>query len=261
FLSLANVSKIIVDGPAAQLTRAIASGISGLIPRGLVNRVVSRDVVQSFRQDMGGDVVSGSVSDSVSQGVGSHVMVNGFAESGMGILNGVRVHDVNGMRVRGVNESTVVNDVRANGSVGVTGGFGLSLRQAVRVRNVSELVSQGIVNVVGTSNVTETVMVDTARDNDVSGVRINGVNESVVVNDVRANGVGGSVSRGMGNGVRTNGGVGVTDGFGSFLGFWERMQLEDVKKGTRELLMMKEMEVKIGEKARFILNLRRLVVE
>ncbi|GKG45996.1 hypothetical protein Tco_0498442, partial [Tanacetum coccineum] len=46
-----------------------------------------RDVVESFHQDMGGDVVSGSVSDSVSQGVGSHVMVNSFAESGMG--NGV----------------------------------------------------------------------------------------------------------------------------------------------------------------------------
>nr|GEW66008.1 keratin, type I cytoskeletal 9-like [Tanacetum cinerariifolium] len=275
------------------------------------------DVVESFRQDMGGDVVSGSVSDSVSQGVGSHVMVNGFAESGMGngILNGVRVHDVNGMRVRGVNESTVVNDVRANGSVGVTGGFGSSLRQAVRVRNVSELVSQGIVNAVGTSNVTETVMVDTARDNNVSGVRINGVNESVIVNHVRAmsndvrtnSGVGvtgasGSVSHGMGNGVRTNGGVGVTDGFGSslgqalvdhtgqvdkdcLLGWFNQEVIEDlgwlreyrsvprglkavvrrrrehVKKGTRELLMMKEMEVKIGEKARFILNLRRLVVE
>ncbi|GJV36408.1 hypothetical protein Tco_1408885 [Tanacetum coccineum] len=251
-----------------------------------------------------------------------------------GILNGVRVHDVNGMRVSGVNESIVVNDVRANDSVGVTGGFGSSLGQVVKVRNVSELVSQGMVNVVGASSVTETVIVDTVRDNDVSGVRINGVNESVVVNDVRAmsndvrtnsgvgvirassvsetvnesvvvndvraNGVGGSVSQGMGNGVRTNGGVGVTDSFGSSLGqalvdhtgqldkdrllgwfnqevvkdlgrlreyrsvargFWERMQLEDVEKGTRALLMMKETKLKIGEKARFILNLRRRVVE
>ncbi|GJT38873.1 hypothetical protein Tco_0938738 [Tanacetum coccineum] len=303
----------------------------------------------------------------VTQGVGSHVMVNGFAESEIdsdvnesvfqgiahvmvggvrvrsvdgkgagnvsesGILNGVRVHDVNGMRVSGVNESIVVNDVRANGSVGVTGGFGSSLGQAVRVRNVSELVSQGMVNAVGASSVTETVMVDTVRDNDVSGVRINGVNESVsvndvramnndvrtnsgvgvtgvssvgktvmvdvvrgndvndvringvndsvVVNDVRPNGVCGSVYRGMGNGVRINGGVGVTDGSGSSLGqalvdhtgqldkdrllgwfnqevdaaatirFWERMQLEDVEKGTRALLMMKETEVNIGEKA------------
>ncbi|GJY15791.1 hypothetical protein Tco_0386213 [Tanacetum coccineum] len=374
-------SEIIVDGSVAQLTRAIASGISGLIPRGLVNRVVSRDVVESFRRDMGSDVVSGSVSDSVSQGVGSYVMVNGFAESGMGILNGVRVHDVNGMRVSGVNESIVVSDVRANGSVGVTGGFGSSSLEVVKVRNVSELVSQGMVNVVGPSSVTGTVMVNIVRDNDISGVRINGVNElvvgndvramsndvrtnsgvgvteassvsetvmvdavrginvngvringvneSVMVNDVRANGVGGSVSQGMGNGVRANGGVGVTDGFGSSLGqapvdhigqldkdrllgwfnqevvedlgrlrvyrsvarglkvvvrkrlerirrlqllrncqdaaatirFWERMQLEDVEKGTRALLMMKETEVKIGEKARFILNLRRRVVE
>ncbi|GJZ50893.1 hypothetical protein Tco_0605408 [Tanacetum coccineum] len=318
---MTNVSEIIVDGFVAQLTRAIASGISGSIPRGLVNRVVSRDVVELFRWDMGGDVVSSSVSDSVSQGVGSHVMVNGFVESGIGILNGVRVHDVNGMRVSGVNESIVVNDVRANGSVGVTGGFGSSLGQAMRVRNVSELVSQGMVNAIGASSVTETMMVDTVRDN---GVRINGVNELVVVNDVRAmsndvrtnsgvgvtgpNGVGRSIYRGISNGVRTNGDVGVTDGSGSYLGqapmdhtgqldkdrllgwfnqevvedlgrlreyrsvarglkvvvrrrrerirrlellrncqdaaatirFWERMQLEDVEKGTRALLMMKE---------------------
>nr|GEV77561.1 hypothetical protein [Tanacetum cinerariifolium] len=301
---MANVSKVIVDGSVVQLTRAIATGISGLIPRGLVNRVVSRDVVESFCQDMGSDMVSGSVSDLVSQGVGSHVMVNGFAESGMGngvnesvfqgiahgmvggvrarsvdgmgagsvsesgILNGVRVYDVNGMRVSGVNDSIVVNDMRANGSVRVTGGFGSSLGQAMRVRNVSKLVSQGMVNTIGASSVTKIVMVDVVRDNDVSGVKINGVNESVVVNDVRAmsnsvrtnsgvgvtrassvseivmvdvvrgndvngvwinvlnesvmvndvgaNGVGGSTFQGIGNGVRTNGGVKVTDGFGSF---------------------------------------------
>ncbi|GKF06633.1 hypothetical protein Tco_0037301, partial [Tanacetum coccineum] len=41
----------------------------------------------------------------------------------------------------------------------------------------------------------------------------------------------------------------------------ERMQLEDVEKDTRALLMMKETEVKIGKKARFILNLRRRVVD
>ncbi|GJV76742.1 hypothetical protein Tco_1508326 [Tanacetum coccineum] len=171
---MANVSKVIIDGSIAQLTRAIASGISGSIPQGLVNRVVSRDVVESFSQDLGGAVVSGSVSDSVSQRVGSQVMVNGFAESGMGngvnelvfqgiahgILNGVKVQDVNGMRVSGVNESIVVNDVRSNGSFRVTGGFESSLGQAVRVRNASALVSQGMVNVVGASSVTETVMVD-----------------------------------------------------------------------------------------------------
>ncbi|GJV45252.1 1-aminocyclopropane-1-carboxylate oxidase homolog 1-like protein [Tanacetum coccineum] len=383
FLSMANVPEVIIDGSVAQLTRAVASGS---IPWGLVNRVVSKDVVESFRRDLGGDVVSGNVSDSVSLGVGSHVMVNGFAESRMGngvnelvfqgiahgMVSGVRARSVDGIgagnvsesgilnsgiRVNSVNESIVVNDVRTNGSVRVTGGFGSSLGQAVRVRNVSELVSQGMVNVVGASSVTETVMVDTVRDNDVSGVRINGVNESVIVNDVRA----------MSNDVRTNSGVGVTgassvsetvmvdsvrgndaigvringvnesvmvndvrfNGVGGsvsralvdhtgqldkdhLLGwfnqevvedlgrlreyrsvarglkavvrrrrerirrlellrncqdvaatirFWERMQLEGVEKGTRALLMMKETEVKIGEKARFILNLRRRVVE
>ncbi|GKG15156.1 hypothetical protein Tco_0354756, partial [Tanacetum coccineum] len=43
--------------------------------------------------------------------------------------------------------------------------------------------------------------------------------------------------------------------------FWERMQLEDVEKGTRALHMIRETQAKIGEKARFILNLRGVVVE
>ncbi|GKD91634.1 hypothetical protein Tco_1367141, partial [Tanacetum coccineum] len=215
-----------------------------------------------------------------------------------GILNGVRVHDVNGMRVSGVNESIVVNDVRANDSVGVTGGDNdvSSIRingvnKSVVVNDVraisNDIRTNSGVGVIRASSVSETVMVDVVRGNDVNGVRINGVNESVMVNDVRANGVGGPVSRGMGNGVRTNGGVGVTGGFGSSLGqapmdhtgqldkdhllgwfnqevvkdlgrlreyrsvargFWERMQLEDVEKGTRALLMMKETKLKIGEK-------------
>ncbi|GKE30040.1 hypothetical protein Tco_1445424 [Tanacetum coccineum] len=275
---MANVPEIIVDGSVAQLTRAIASGISGSIPRGLVNCVVSRDVVESFRRDMGGDVVYGSVSDSVSQGVGSHVMVNGFVESGMGndvnesvfqgiahgmvggvrarsvdgigaanvresgILNGVRVHVVNGMRVSGVNESIVVNDVRANDSVRVTGASSVTETvmvdtvrdngvSGVRINGVNESVvvndvravsndvrTNSGVGVTWVSSVSETIMVDAIRCNDVIGVRINGVNDSVMVNDVRPNGVGGSVYRGMGDGVRTNGGVGVTDGSGSSLG-------------------------------------------
>nr|GFA86891.1 hypothetical protein [Tanacetum cinerariifolium] len=43
--------------------------------------------------------------------------------------------------------------------------------------------------------------------------------------------------------------------------FWEQMQLEDVEKGTRALLMMREMEAKICEKVRFILNLKGVVVD
>nr|GEU33504.1 hypothetical protein [Tanacetum cinerariifolium] len=37
--------------------------------------------------------------------------------------------------------------------------------------------------------------------------------------------------------------------------FWERMQLEDMEKGTRSLLMMKETEVKMREKIGYILSL------
>ncbi|GKA08746.1 hypothetical protein Tco_0688077 [Tanacetum coccineum] len=199
------------------------------------------------------------------------------------MVNTVRDNGVSGVRINGVNESVVVNDVRVvSNDVRTNSGVGVT----------------------GVSSVSETVMVDAIRCNDVNGVKINGVNDSVMVNDVRPNGIGGSVYRGMGDGVRINGGVGVTGGFGSSLGqapvdhtgqldkdcllavvrrrrerirrlellrncqdaaatirFWERMQLEDVEKGTRALLMMKETEVKIGEKARFILNLRRHIVE
>ncbi|GJY90969.1 hypothetical protein Tco_0506165 [Tanacetum coccineum] len=42
--------------------------------------------------------------------------------------------------------------------------------------------------------------------------------------------------------------------------FFEHMQLEDMEKGTRLLLMMKETQIKIDEKARFILKLRGDVV-
>ncbi|GKF66528.1 hypothetical protein Tco_0193045, partial [Tanacetum coccineum] len=101
-----------------------------------------------------------------------------------------RDNDVSSIRINGVNKSVVVNDVRAiSNDIRTNSGVGVT----------------------GASSVSETVMVDVVRGNDVNGVRINGLNESVVANDVRANGVGGSVSQGMGNGVRTNGGVGVTD--------------------------------------------------
>ncbi|GKC81415.1 hypothetical protein Tco_1137132 [Tanacetum coccineum] len=227
------------------------------------------------------------------------------------IVDTIRNNDVSSVWINGVNESVVVNDVRAMSN---------------------DIRTNSGVGVTGASSVSETVMVDAVRGNDVNGVRINGVivNDSVVVNDVRANGVGGSVSQGMGNGVRTNGCVGVTDGFGSSLGqalvdhtrqlnkdhllgwfnqefvedlgrlreyrsvarrlkvvvrrrrericrlellrncqdvavtirFWERMQLEGVEKGTRALLMMKENGIlDSARRLRFILNLRRRVVE
>ncbi|GKE94158.1 hypothetical protein Tco_1579013, partial [Tanacetum coccineum] len=43
--------------------------------------------------------------------------------------------------------------------------------------------------------------------------------------------------------------------------FLERMQLNDMEKCTRSLLMMKDTEVKMREKARFFLRLRGDVVE
>ncbi|GJW84712.1 hypothetical protein Tco_0157857 [Tanacetum coccineum] len=131
-------------------------------------------------------------------------------------------------------------------------------------------------------------------------VMANGVSGSVpqvVANGVMANGVNRSAAQAMTNSVSGSVYQVVVDGPSSSLGevaiacglrvairrrherirqlevlgncqnvvaivrFWERMQLDNVEKGTRSLLMMKETEAKIGEKARFILNLRGDMVD
>nr|GEW94348.1 zinc finger, CCHC-type [Tanacetum cinerariifolium] len=81
------------------------------------------------------------------------------------------------------------------------------------------------------------------------------------VREVVANGVmvdGGRVSVAE---VVSNGGMVDYREAANIIRFWEQMQLEDVEKGTRALLMMREMEAKICEKVRFILNLEGVVVD
>ncbi|GJY79069.1 hypothetical protein Tco_0484870 [Tanacetum coccineum] len=98
-------------------------------------------------------------------------------------------------------------------------------------------------------------------------VMINGVSGSVhqvQADGSMANGVSGFVAPAMTNGVSRFVSQVVADGGSSSLGevaseFWERMQLEDVERGTRALLMMEETQAKIHEKARFILNLKGVV--
>ncbi|GKD47875.1 hypothetical protein Tco_1276851, partial [Tanacetum coccineum] len=102
-------------------------------------------------------------------------------------------------------------------------------------------------------------------------------------NGVETNGVGESVLEDVINGVRTNGKAAsrfsgkldkerllawfnqeVVDDLGrlrEYRSIARGLRLEDVEKGTRALLMMKETQTKIGEKASFILNLRHGIEE
>ncbi|GKA28961.1 hypothetical protein Tco_0715206, partial [Tanacetum coccineum] len=213
--------------------------------------------------------VSGIVSQSVVNGVGTNGDGKLVPE---GVVNGVRINGVRANEVSRAGRESVVNDVGTN-------GVGELVPKGMRVNGVSREGREFVVNVT-----TEILAVN--------GVKTNGVGESVlkdVSNGVRTNGVSVSgvvrepVSKVMANGSSSSIGKAdsrfsgkldkerllawfnqeVVDDLGrncqdaaSTIRFWERMQLEDVEKGTRALLMMKETQTKIGEKASFILNLR-----
>nr|GEU84164.1 hypothetical protein [Tanacetum cinerariifolium] len=221
---MANNPEEIATGSITQLTHVIADGISILVPQSLVNGVMANDVGESVGQGVVNVVMPNGVSGSTVEGIGSGMMANGLSES---------------VTTNGVSES-------------ISQGIGVGVRDSVGIGG---------------------------------GVMANGVSEPIprdMVNGVRANGVSDSVDHGICDGIMANGvreavasesvdrldkerllrcfNQKVVEDLGR-LRFWERMQLEDVEKGTCALLMMKETEVKIGEKANYILNIRRGGVE
>nr|GEU34862.1 hypothetical protein [Tanacetum cinerariifolium] len=237
---MANIPEEVGTQSTAQLTHVITDGVRVSVPRVIA---------------YGGDSF-GSQMESVSQGLGSGLMANDVSESVLqGVVNGV---GVDGIRGNGVSEGMI------------NGGSGLM------ANGVSESVPQGVVNVVR-----------------VNGVRSNGVREGMI-NGARASGVRRSfrefVSEFLADGSSSSVGQDA-DAFATKidkdhllacfnhevhedlarlrvyrylangLRVVEQMQLDDVEKGIHALLMMKETEAKIGEKARFILNLRGVAVE
>nr|GEX29188.1 hypothetical protein [Tanacetum cinerariifolium] len=221
---------------------------------------------------------SGIVSRSVVNGVGTNSDGELVPE---GVVNGVRI---NGMRINGVSRArreSVVNGVGTN-------GVDELVPKGVRVNGISKAGKEFVVNGLGTNGVSELVP---------EGVRVNGVSKAgreSVVNGVETNGVGQTVSRFSGKLDKERllawCNQEVFDDLGTLreyqsiarglrvsvrrrrdrirqlallmncqdaAAFWERMQLEDVEKGTHALQMMKETQTKIDEKASFILNLRR----
>ncbi|GJX17038.1 hypothetical protein Tco_0217870 [Tanacetum coccineum] len=262
----------IASGSITQLTRVIADGI---ISQGLANGVIDNDV-------------GNGVSESIVEGIGSGVMANGFWESMISnggnesVLDGIGV----GVRDSGVGVSVsqgMVNGVRANG---VSELLSQRIGSSVATNDVSERIPQDMVNGFRANGVSQSVHHGIG-----DAINANGVREPIprgIVNGVMDN----SVSRanresvsevvvdGSSSSFRQAGYESVdrldkerllrcfNQEFVEDLGrncedaaatirFWERMQLEDVEKGTRALLMMKETEVKISEKASYILNLRR----
>nr|GEU84165.1 hypothetical protein [Tanacetum cinerariifolium] len=223
---MANNLEEIAIGSITQLTRVIADGISMYVPHVMAN---GGDRFGSQILGVVNVVMPNDVSGSTAKGMGSGMMANGFSES---------------VTANGVSESVsqgIGGGVMANG---VSEPIPWDMANGVRANGVGELVDQGIGDDIMANGVREAVLQDMAASESVDQLdkeRLLRCFNQEVVEDLGR--------------LRNSQDVVAT------IRFWERMQLEDVDNGTRALLMMKETEVKIGEKANYILNLRRGGVE
>nr|GEY54149.1 membrane protein of ER body-like protein [Tanacetum cinerariifolium] len=204
----------------AQLTCVVTDGVRVSVPRVIANGG------DSFGSQMLVNGVADNICGLVSQGMVDDVVANGVRDSvsqRMGVVNGV---GVDGVRGNGVSEGMI------------NGGSGLM------ANGVNESVPQGVVNGVGVNGVREG-MINGARASaaDVSATEIDKDHLLACFNRERITGL-----EALGN----------CEDAARTVRFWERMQLDDVEKGTRALLMMKETEAKIGEKARAIVEDERL---
>ncbi|GJZ06889.1 hypothetical protein Tco_0540682 [Tanacetum coccineum] len=195
----------------------------GVGVREISGSVVNNGVSERVSQDMVNGVSANGVSQSVYQGIGDAIRANGVREAiPQGIVNGVRDNSVNRANRESVSE-------------GVVDGSSSSFRQAGS-EAVDRLDKECLLRCFN-----QEVVEDLGR-----------------LREYR------SITRGLRVAVRRRRHrirqlelLRNCEDAAATIRFWERMQLEDVEKGTRALLMMKETEVKIGEKASYILNLRR----
>nr|GEX12891.1 putative reverse transcriptase domain-containing protein [Tanacetum cinerariifolium] len=250
--------------PERQNATTKSIDVNGLGPRLMFNSIEGFVPQANYE-----GVIRGSVSEVVANGVmGDGGSVSVAEVVGNGGMVGENVGN-------GVNES--VQEVLDNGTI--VNGVGRFSSQVMN--NVSGLVSQ--VNAVA-SDVMENGFVEEVAnsviENGVSGASVRAVNNGVAVasssslGDVANNVMGNSVGK-AGAQVMNNGDAGVRNfslggadagrhhhidrleavedsrEAADIIRFWERMQLEDVEKGTRALLMMRDTEAKIREKASF----------
>ncbi|GJV74249.1 hypothetical protein Tco_1494244 [Tanacetum coccineum] len=217
----------IVSGPVSQLTRNVAShlranGVYGFVPR------VMFDGVEGFVPQVMANSIRGSVSEIVANGViDNGVMSNGVSESVLEVVaNGVTANGVSGSAPEvAANGVMVVSSVNGLGSQVEDNGVidnGFS-RYAIRVgsNGVGELVSQFVAG---------EIRKDLARLREYRSI---------------ANGLRVVVRRRRHRITQLESLRNYREACDN-INFWERMQLEDVDKGTRALLMMRETESKIG---------------
>nr|GEW29590.1 hypothetical protein [Tanacetum cinerariifolium] len=224
------MKKEIATGSITQLTHVIADGISMSVPRVMAN---GGDRFGSQILGVVNVVMPNDVSGSTAEGMGSGVDVRDSAVSvsvpqGMDMVNGVRANGVSESVNHGIGDGIMANGVREVVCRGMVNG--------VRNNGVSKANRESIYEVV-----VDEVVEDLGRLREYRSIA-HGL--KVVVRRRRERIHQLHLLRNSHNAVAT-------------IRFWERMQLEDVEKGTRAFFMMKESEVKIGEKANYILNLRR----
>ncbi|GJX03274.1 hypothetical protein Tco_0189190 [Tanacetum coccineum] len=242
---MSNLLEEIVPGSVSQLSYSIAShlrgnGVNGLGPRVMFNGVEGFILVEVVGNGlMVGEFVGNGVNESVHEVLDNGVMVNGVGRSASQVMNNVNglVSQVN-VVAGGVMENgfvgEVANGVMENGFVravnnGVAGarssflgGRGAAAGSAPRVNRDRLL-----------RNFNQEIREDIARLREYRSI---------------ANGLRIVVRRRRQRIDRLEALVNYHEAIDT-IRFWERMQLEDVEKGTRALLMMRETEAKIGEKA------------
>ncbi|GJT51876.1 hypothetical protein Tco_0978033 [Tanacetum coccineum] len=223
-----------------------------------------------------------NVPEEIIPGSASQFMGNGISGSGSSVTTNRVNGFVPGVTTNGVERSiprVMVNGVVANGAGGsaaqvMNDGVSRSVFEVV-VNGVSRSVARVEANAIIANDVGGSAAhgMTNGASGSVSEVGVNGVSRlvsQVQADGVIANGVGGSFDLGMSNGV--SGSVSSVPQVDKdhllryfnqevredIARFWERMQLEDVEKGTRTLLMMRETEsisyASVGPNGKLIYN-------
>ncbi|GJQ90603.1 hypothetical protein Tco_0001742 [Tanacetum coccineum] len=220
-----SASQFIVNDVNGSGSRVMANGVTGSIPSVIANGV------DWFVSEVMVNGVSGSVPG---------VVVNGVVGNGVGGFATEVIND--GVSVIANEVGGLVSEVQADGVIasGVGGSIGPGISNGVS-GSVASVTQVDKDHLLGYFN--QEVREDIARLREymaiASGLRITVRRRRERICRLKA----------LGN---------CQDAIDT-IRFWERMQLDDVEKGTRALLMMRESEAKIREKAGFILNLRNVV--
>ncbi|GJV94690.1 hypothetical protein Tco_1546267 [Tanacetum coccineum] len=260
---MSNLPEEIVPGSVSQLAYNIASHLRGNGVNGLGPRVMFNGVEGFIPQANSEGVISGSVSE----GITNDVMGNGGSVSVAEVVGNGLMVDENVMN----NVNGLVSQVNVVTGGVMENGFVEEIANGVMENGVSRASVRALNNgVVGARSYSLGDVANCVMGNDVgrAGARVMNNGDA----GVQSFSLGGATDGSIANGLRivVHRRCQRIDRLEALrncheavdtIRFWERMQLEDMEKGTRALHMMRETEAKIGEKARFILNLKGVVVD